>query len=285
MLGYPYFAWSHIRNYVIAFGAIFDDISITRPNGDIIKVPVSYGPKDKMLARMEYRETNGVKGLVAITMPRIAFEISGFTYDPTRHINKSYKFVKLNNTSDLSANNQIEEYTNNFVRTTYTPAPYDIEFNIFVMTKTETDGALIMDQIMPMFSPELNVTLKIAPNPDVAYDPTIRDYISNFRDNMELVFDTPVLIDSVTMSDDYAGDFTQRRALIWTLGFIVKGVFLGPTHHNRIIKLPEVGLFASDKDSEYYRIKSTPYTPTKNWVEISISDKDSIKWLDQEIKQ
>ena len=51
------FYFQTIRKYVTLFGTLFDTISIIRTdsNGNMtefIKAPITYGPKDKMLARV-----------------------------------------------------------------------------------------------------------------------------------------------------------------------------------------------------------------------------------------
>lgn len=281
MLGNEFFYWSTIRNYVIAFGSLFKDLSIDRTDTDHIKVPISYGPKEKMLARLEARYLQGQRDLVAITLPRTSFEISGINYDPTRKLNKISKIVKGNNIADLTANSTPEEeFTNNYIRRTYTSVPYNIDFSLYIMTKTETDGALILDKIIPLFSPELQVSLRIAPTIDVPYDPSIKDYIENFRDNMDIVVDTPIILNSVTMDDNYESDFTTRRSLIYTLSFTMQGCFYGKTGKHKIIKLPSYSL-SPEMDTSILKskIQFEPYSGSKNWVEVSVDDKDEIEWL------
>jgi hypothetical protein len=257
---------------------------IERPNGDKIKVPISYGPKEKFLARLGARVQSGNRDRVAITMPRMAFDIGGMSYDSTRHLNKTYKFITNNNISDLTANTSIQEYTNNIVLSSYNPVTYDIDANLYVMSKTETDGALIMDKVMSLFSPNLNISIKLEPTSDVPYSPEIQDYIANFRNDINVTVDTSLVLTGVSMTDDYEGDFSQRRALTWTFTFTMKAVFFGPTRRSGIIKLPMSSInlgTVSDVIQPLSRTKYVPQTATKTWVEITIDDKDDIFWTEE----
>ena len=79
-----------IRNTVIAFGTIFNNINIKRLDASgnplqNIRVPLSYSPKEKFLARLDAQsDLTGDDSKVSITLPRMSFEITGYNYDASR---------------------------------------------------------------------------------------------------------------------------------------------------------------------------------------------------------
>ena len=85
-----YFYNKNIRNIVILFGTVFNDISIKRTDAsnvvqEEIKVPIAYGPAEKFLVRL--REATDIsKGKVGLTLPRMSFEFTAINYDSTRKL-------------------------------------------------------------------------------------------------------------------------------------------------------------------------------------------------------
>ena len=150
---------------------------------------------------------------VAITLPRMSFEITGMTFNPERKIGGLQKYVKGNATTD------------NVLSSQYTPAPYDLNLQLNIMTKYNEDGTKILEQILPYFQPEYTPTVKIL-------------------DDMELYLDIPIVLNSVTQEDVYEGNFEERRSLIWTLDFTMKAFYFGPTSNRKIIKFAEASVFA-----------------------------------------
>ena len=123
-----------IRRCVIGFGTIFNDIHITRKDssGNLqqsMKVPLAYGPKQKFLVRL--REDPSITKSVAITLPRIGFEIGALSYDPTRKLNKIQKVKKSGSNSSV-------------VNTQYMPVPYNIDFELYTMAKNSDDALQIV---------------------------------------------------------------------------------------------------------------------------------------------
>ena len=116
----------NIRNIIIVFGTIFNDITIVRQNlaggaDQRFKVPIAYGPTEKWLARIDQRRIDG-KDNLAITLPRMSFEITAMTYDTQRKLQKTKRIKK-----DIAADNTK-------LLTAYTPVAYtfDIELNVMV---------------------------------------------------------------------------------------------------------------------------------------------------------
>ena len=185
-----------LRKYVIIFGTLFNDIHISRvdSNGNRvqdIKVPLAYGPRDKTLARLE--EDPNLDREVAITLPRMSFEWIGLNYATERKLNTIRKNVYTAN-----ANEQTK------LRTMYNPVPYDITFELNVFSKFVEDSTRILEQIVPYFTPEFTVSATVVPD-------------------MDWKIDIPVVLDAISVQDTYEADYNQRRAIIHTLTFTLKG--------------------------------------------------------------
>ena len=207
MFGSQYYHGT-IRKYVIAFGNLFNDIYVQRldSNGTRIQtlaVPLAYGPKEKWLVRLA--QDPNLDQDVAITLPRMGFEIQSMTYAPQRKLSSTLKNVRLK-TSDTDR-----------VDTQYVPVPYDITMLLSVFVRNADDGAQIIEQIIPYFRPEFVTNIRLIPE-------------------MDVVVDTPVVLQDVALEDTYEGDFDTRRALIYNLTFSMKAYFYGPVSHSGIIK-------------------------------------------------
>lgn len=197
-----------IRKYVIAFGNLFNDIIIQRLdlNGNRIQsilVPLAYGPKEKWLVRLV--QDPNLDADVAITLPRMGFEITSMNYSPTRKLSSTLKNIRLKSTDF------------NRVDTQFIPVPYDLDFQLSIFVKNADDGAQIIEQILPFFRPEFTTQVNLIPE-------------------MKIVVDTPIVLNGVTIEDTYEGDFDTRRALIYNLTFSVKSYLYGPVTNSGIIK-------------------------------------------------
>ena len=197
-----------LRKYVIIFGTLFNEIHFYRTDDagnrhQKIRVPLSYGPREKTLARLEGdpnldRET-------AINLPRMSFEMTGLAYASERKLNTIRRVTSLADGSEQSK-----------LRNMYQPVPYDIAFQLNIMVNRAEDGTKIIEQIMPFFTPEFTVTANILPE-------------------MNYKLDVPVILDSLNMQDTYEADFVTRRALIYEADFTLKGYFFGPVSKSGII--------------------------------------------------
>ena len=207
--------WNHdsLRKYIIVFGTVFNDIYINRLSnaGEVLqtlKVPLTYGPKDKVLSRLE--QSPRLDNQVGIILPRISFEMTTMEYDPTRKLNTLNKLTKQ------SAN----AGTDDEVKYQYQPVPYDMQFEMNILVKNAEDGTRIVEQIVPYFTPDFTVSVNLVPEVDGPRD-------------------IPIILNSISSQDQYEGSFEQRRALIWTLSFTMKGYLYGPTKKSKLIKLAE----------------------------------------------
>ena len=197
MLG-TYFYHEIIRKTIISFGTLFNDISIrhTKKDGSVLdetKVGLSYGPMQKFLAKIEQQEQ--LTKSVAITLPRMSFEMTTIQYDSTRKTGVTQTF-KANDTTD------------NKTKKVFMPVPYNIGFELNIFSKLNDDALQIIEQILPFFQPSFNLTVDLASS------------IGEKRD-------IPIVLDSIDFQDDYEGSFQTRRALIYTLRFTAKTYLFG----------------------------------------------------------
>ena len=200
-----------VKRSVSIFGTLFNNITIkkTKSDGTVLSqqiVPISYGPKQKWLERLSEEADLSDGNRSAISLPRMAFEIAGFEYDATRQQNKLIRSQK----STLESGDVKRSFQ-------YAPAPYTINFTLSILAKQANDGLQIIEQILPYFQPEYNVTMKMV-------------------DSMSEVRDVPITLNSVAMEDTYEGGFDERRVIEHTLEFSMKIYFFGPVYEGTIIK-------------------------------------------------
>ncbi len=236
MLGQQFYHET-MRKVVVAFGTIFNNINLVRKNNDgtkiqTMKVPLAYGPREKFLARL--REDADLTKQVAVTLPRIGFEIRGLAYDPSRKLNRvqQFKKVKGNTTKQLD--------------TQYMPVPYNVDFELYVMAKQSDDALQIVEQILPYFQPDYTITIK---------DMT----------DMGIKRDVPLILNSVGYEDNYEGEFQQRRAIIYTMQFTAKFFLYGPVSSSKVIKTVQADSFTdmpdkSPKREQRYTVSPSPAT-------------------------
>ena len=231
-----HFYHKKIRNTVIAFGTIFNNVNIKRLDSSgnplqNIKVPLSYSPKEKFLARLDaQQDLTGDDSKVAITLPRMSFEITGYSYDATRKLNKNQKITKVTTNADTTKlNNQ------------YMPVPYNVNFSLNVYTANSDDGLQIIEQILPFFQPDYTVTM-------------IEDR------TMDTKRDIPFILNSVDYEDSYTGSLTSMRRIIYTLSFTAKVYLYGPISTSAIIKKVSADLYA-DTGSNAPRVERVTVQP------------------------
>ena len=196
MLG-TYFYHEITRKTVIAFGTLFNDIYVRHEDGagnDIseMKVPVAYGPRQKFLARIQQQPE--LNKATQITLPRMSFEISSIQYDPTRK-------------SGITQTFKVKEGEQ--MKKVFMPVPYNLGFELNILTKLQDDGLQILEQILPFFQPGFTLSV---------------DLVKSIGEKRDI----PMVLQSITQQDDYEGDFATRRALIYTLQFTAKTFMFGP---------------------------------------------------------
>lgn len=253
MLGVAHFYHERIKRSVGAFGTLFNNINIIRKNSadagtSQVRVPLSYAPKRKFLADLQARQENELNTtqVIAITLPRMSFEIVGINYDPQRQLPKT--------------NNSIVASGAPGTRTRlYTKTPYNIQFQLNIYAKNQDDALQVVEQIFPYFAPQY--TLTMMPLDDY---PDIKE-------------DIPLVLNSVSFSDDYEGPMEQRRTIIYTLDFEMKINFYGPTSTGKVIQTAFVDFFSSaSMDSDTFiegitvTTNPTPVHPDSDFVYITL---------------
>ena len=201
------------RRYVAIFGTLFNDISIWRKDNanvqqQIMKVPLNYGPMEKYLSRSQ-QDPNFTAP--AISLPRMSFEIINIEYDGERKL-AGLLGSKTNGSTPGTATVQ------------YSPAPYDLTFELNIMVKYSEDGLKIVEQILPYFKPAFTVSAKLV-------------------DGSDVLTDIPIILNSVSKEDSYEGSYEELRAITWTLTFTLKGYYYGPTTEKKIIKFTDVNFY------------------------------------------
>jgi hypothetical protein len=206
------FYFSLIRKYVILVGTLFNNIHITRTdtNGNttaLIKVPITYAAKDKMLARVLGDPQISIETAVT-PLPFISFEMGKMFYDRDRKLNT------IGRVAARDANNP------NKFKYQYNPVPYNINFRVYVYAKHAEDGTKIIEQILPYFTPDWTSTVHLIPE-------------------MNVTMDVPIILNNINYSDNYDGSYKDRRAIIWELDLTLKGYLYGPVKNSNIIKFVE----------------------------------------------
>ena len=226
---FEYFYNEIFRSVIIGFGSLFNGIEIKK-SSSIIKVPLAYGPTQKFLARMQ--QEADLNKPVSITLPRMAFEFLGLQYDPTRKSTQTQTII-----------NQTPDGTE--VKRNYLPVPYNMRFELSIMTKLNDDMLQITEQILPYFQPAYQLPI-------------------NFLGNLKEKRDIPIQLDNITMEDDYEGNFDTRRALIYTLTFTAKTTLFGPITDvsGSVIRKTSVGYVAGSKAPGVAAERDLSYTTT-----------------------
>ena len=197
-----------VRKNIVAFGTLFNNITMksTDPStGDVleeIKVPLAYGPKQKFLVRLEENQSNRK---VAITLPRLYFEMTSIDYDATRKTSPIQKYKTI-------INNDGSE-----VRVQYVPVPYNLSFELGVIAKSQDDALQITEQILPYFQPSFSVTLNMIPD-------------------MNEKKDIAIVLNNIGTEDEWDDSFLNRRYIVYTLNFTMKSYLYGPYSTSNIIR-------------------------------------------------
>lgn len=216
------FYFQTIRKYVALFGTLFNEIKISRTNNltdyltAIIKVPVTYAPKEKMLTRL-IQDPDIDRPSATVTMPFMSFEMTSVSYDASRKLNTIGQIVVADPNSASRFKYQ------------YNPVPYNFGFRLYIYVKNAEDGTKIVEQILPYFTPDFTATVNLIPE-------------------MNVNMDIPVILTNISQEDTYSGSFKERQALVWTIDFTLKGYIYGPVKKGAIIKFANTAMFTTSGD-------------------------------------
>ena len=231
MLG-TYFYHEILRKTVIGFGTLFNDINIRHRDASgtsfsNLKVPLAYGPIQKFLARIQQQPD--LNREIALTLPRLSFEMTGLQYDPSRKTGVTQTFL-----ATQSGN----------AKKVYMPVPYNVTFELNIISKLNDDSLQIIEQILPYFQPSLNITINL---------------ISAIGEKK----DVPVVMESITQNDQYEGGFDSRRLIIHTLRFTAKTYLFGPVAESTdgLIKRVDVDYYTNTNIKTAKRVQRYTATP------------------------
>lgn len=210
MLNSSHFYHRIIRKLVVAFGTMFNNVTLVRYNraGTVeverITVPLAYASKEKFYSRIV--QDPELNREIMMTLPRMSFELTGITYDPLRRIS-----TQIDNFGTTGAGAVAKVKS----------VPYNFEFTLSVYVRNTEDGTQIIEQILPYFSPDYTLTIDLI--------------------NLNgLKVDVPIILNNVTYEvTNNTGPVDETRAIIWNLTFTAKGYLYGVVDANTNNKLIE----------------------------------------------
>ena len=236
------------RRMVSVFGSIFNDLEVIKKDGSgkilqKIKVPLSYAPRRKVLARLNEQYSDPK---IAMKLPRMSFEITSMEYDANARISKHKNYTKAIVGDTLS------------LTKLGAPAVYKVGLELNILASTQDEALQMLEQILPYFQPEYTVTIKDIPS-------------------MDITTDTPIILESVTLNDDYEGDLVTRRSIIYTLGFSTRIRYYRGTGTKKQILYTEVD-YSENVDPTTHKFErqsvdgttAAPYTETINFFDTDV---------------
>jgi hypothetical protein len=244
-----YFSHNIIRNHVGAFGSLFDNIHIKRYDETDqlikdVKVPVSYINKDKLIQMYLFRgnDPSNFQDNVKVTLPRIGFELVDIRYNSEQKINRLNEYTGFKPTEITNyesqilgeiATLQVDDYTTNTFFKTKSPVPYKLRFNLHIGANKQKDYLQILEQILPLFTPNIKIT--------VNYD---------LGDNVLLKFDEAVTLLGVHNQEVGGNDFNSAKRIVTTLTFEMECKFFREVSDDRLIKVIKINFSIQEDGSE-----------------------------------
>ena len=227
---FEHFYHEILRKTIISFGTLFNNINIQKKDASdtdfsVMKIPLSYGPTQKFLARLE--QSGDLNKSTAMSLPRMSFEFTGLTYDASRKVTSTQKIAVK------------DPDTQKKVNKVFTPVPYNMQFELSIMSKLNDDALQIVEQILPFFQPAFNLSVELI------------DQIKEKRD-------IPIILENITMQDDYEGDYSTRRVLLYTLRFTAKTYLFGPVTRVEPIKQATLSYYTDNAEKRDLAYKVTP---------------------------
>ena len=232
MLGQSFYHET-IRKIIVAFGSMFNEVTIVRKNNSgvvtqTMKVPLAYGPRQKFLTRLN--DDPNLTKQVAVTLPRLGFEIGSLSYDPSRKLNRVQQFKKVKGSDEKRLDTQ------------FMPVPYNLDIELYALSKNSDDALQIVEQILPYFQPDYTITVNDMPD-------------------MGIKRDVPIVLNSIGYEDDYQGNFETRRAIIYTMSFTAKFYLYGPVTSQSVIRSVQVDQYTDLPDKSPSRQQRYTVTP------------------------
>jgi hypothetical protein len=233
MLSGTHFYNQTLRKVVAVFGTVFNNILIKRHNSVSERVPISYGARQKFLARIE--QESRTDETIAIKLPRMAFNITDISYDSSIKLNKQNKKILTD------AGSGSESYI-------FQSVPYIVSIELNVLAKTQDEALQIVEQILPTFTPEFTVAIVNMEGPGQSVD-------------------VPITLQDISIQDEYEGDYETRRTIVYTLNFTMKVRFVGDVKTQAAVYRVDSRLHDNSLDD-----KSTTSEPASSEIQTVSSD-------------
>jgi hypothetical protein len=227
---FEHFYHEILRKTIISFGTLFNNITIQKKDASdtdfsVMKVPLAYGPTQKFLARLE--QSGDLNKSTAMSLPRMSFEFTGLTYDSSRKVTSTQKIAVK------------DPDTQKKVNKVFTPVPYNMQFELSIMSKLNDDALQIVEQILPYFQPAFNLSVEL---------------IETLKEKRDI----PIVLENITMQDDYEGDYSTRRVLLYTLRFTAKTYLFGPVTRVEPIKQATLSYYTDNAEKRDLAYRVTP---------------------------
>lgn len=216
MLGNSPFYFHSFRNIVVAFTDLMNNIQTTKSDsdGNVVKtltVPIAFSGRQKYLARLREDTVKNAdltpSPNIEMSLPRMSFDIPSIQPDPSRKrssLNKQQRKINIDNVerylSQLSSN------------------PYNMTIELTAYTYSLDEMLQIMEQILPFFTPDFNLTIIDVPE-------------------MNIQKDVPITLTGVQPTDSFEGLLEDYRIIEWTFSFDVSMDFYPPVLDGEIIRV------------------------------------------------
>jgi|TARA_Y100000289_G_scaffold33506_1_gene33152 hypothetical protein len=225
---FEYFYHEILRKTIISFGTLFNNITIQKKDASdtdfsVMKIPLAYGPTQKFLARLD----QNLNKSTAISLPRMSFEFTGLTYDSSRKVTTTQKIA----VKDPDTKKKVDKV--------FTPVPYNMQFELSIMSKLNDDALQIVEQILPYFQPAFNLSVEL---------------VQTIKEKRDI----PIVLENITMQDDYEGDYSTRRVLLYTLRFTAKTYLFGPVTRVEPIKQATLSYYTDNAEKRDLAYRVTP---------------------------
>ena len=237
-----------LKKAVAVFGTIFNNIKIVQTGSTESRVPISYGPRQKFLARIKADTVAAGDKTIAIKVPRMSFEISDISFDATAKLNKFNKRT-------LAIPGQTAK-----VNTVMQSVPYNVGMQLNIYAKNQDDALQIFEQILPVFTPEYTVAIKDMEGPGT-------------------VTDVPIVLTGTSIQDDYEGDFQTRRSIVYSLDFTMKVRFAGGVSEQGLIRAVDTFFYADTENRQTLKTND-PYGQENVRVAVGTNDEPPIDSTD-----
>lgn len=191
------------RKYHIAFGSLFKNITLLRRDATDVEqqrmvIPIEYSARESWLTRLRTDPDLDLRRSVVV--PRFAYEMTGMRYDAPRKLNS------LNQRTLVTRDGSLKT-----MRQYFSGTPYILTFNLYALTRSVEDANEIVEQIVPMFTPDYSLLVRLIPSLGIL-------------DRMRIVLEG-----GPQWSDTFetAGMETTRE-IVLTFTFNVAATFYGP---------------------------------------------------------